>query len=115
MNVEKKGNKGMGDFLKEMRDVVSDEREKGTAHFLRPDFSLEKLGEPDIIIWEKIKDETITPEDFKTYQSLFFSESGKLRDGITPSQYDFMQFLANKAMAIFAKRAVKALANKQKK
>jgi hypothetical protein len=74
--------------------VASGERE------LNPDFDVTKLTEKDREIWRKIKNRTITLEEFREYSDAV----GALDDGdaAKASRVIFLEFAANKAMrAIF--------------
>lgn len=96
--------------LKEFQQEISlikerDLRNKGPAHLFEVDPA--ELEEEDMIMWQKIKDESITPEDLDDYRMSFLDEEGNLRDGVSRNRYDFYAFIANKAMVILVGRQLK--------
>lgn len=108
---EPKFNYKLADFKDEVRDMVMVEKRTGTtSHFADiPEFSPADLTEADMRIWEKIEDESVTREDFEEYKKTIFTDQHELRPEAPQSRYDFMQFIANKMMAIFAERAIREM------
>ena len=94
----------MVNFKDEIRLIAEKEREdQKTAHFrgLNP----EELSVPDMEIWEKVKNESITREDFDRYRNNLVDEgSGDVKDNVPQSRVIFLAFIANKVIVIFLKK-----------
>lgn len=90
------------------------EREKTgeipTAHFLRPDkeFNVDNLTEEDLEIWEKVQNKNLRKEEFEEYNSKFKQEGSHAdRNDIDSSRRMFIEYIRNKAFAIFLEQANK--------
>ncbi len=90
-------------FREDFRAVVETENEKGTAHFRKMksedyDFDPADLQAEDLDIWKKIKNGSVTMEDFKAYRAkvekFMASNPGSKR---ALSRNTFMSYAANKA------------------
>lgn len=66
------------------------EGKRTTVHLTREGFNPEELTDRDQEIWDKIKDETITFEEFTEYRSEVVQDGNK-------SRLTFMAMAANKA------------------
>ena len=79
-------------FRKEIGGIIKEQAEVGReAHFFDINLRLEELTEEDMDIWKKIKDGTITEDDFSAYRASVKSETSETR-------LAFFAFAANKAM-----------------
>ena len=85
--------------LKEFQEEIKEVAEKETAaHFKHGTFNPEELTEDDRIIWEKVKDETVSREDLDTYRESVGGESETRRV--------FLAFINNKALVVFLAREI---------
>ena len=66
------------------------ERKRPTVHLMSESFNVTELTDHDRLIWEKIKNETITFEEFSKYRSEVTQDSNQ-------SRLTFMAMAANKA------------------
>ncbi len=91
-------------FWEEMAKFQENEKLYGkSGHFLHtPGFQPKELVAEDMLIWEKVKDESLTPEEFFTYKEKF-QKSG---EGYDSSRGLFYQMAANKANSIFLNRSM---------
>ena len=111
---ENKENKRQG-FIEEMRRFKAEEAEAGkTAHFEGvseddfKDFTVE-----DANYWSKIKDETITEEEWNRYAAGFLDEKGKPLGSVPQVRQELRAFFGNKVSVVFGLRRM-ALKKNQK-
>ena len=97
----------MEDFRAEIQGIAEGERkakeggEVSSGHFADFPFDVVDLTEEDMKIWEKIKSEEITLEEFREYDKKFRDENGP--DALSQtSRGIFVQFAGNRTSpAIF--------------
>jgi|SRR3989344_274401 len=73
------------------------EGKRPTVHLMSESFNVTELTDYDRLIWEKIKNETITFEEFSKYRSEVTQDSNQ-------SRLTFMAMAANKAMVPLNKK-----------
>lgn len=66
------------------------------ADFLRPEF----LNETDMIIWGKIKDETVTKDDMMEYSQKFEEETAQDPPDVFESRENFKAMIISKSIPI---------------
>ena len=98
----------MTSFRNEIKEIMREEREtKKTAYFSsfpESELKVDDLSIEDMEIWEKVKDGTISQEDFHSYQEKTVGFGENMGIGASPSQKDFFAFITNKATPILRRR-----------
>lgn len=93
-------------FIEEIEKIKREDLERGTpAHLF--DVNPQNLTMEDAAIWQKVKDGSILPEDFKRYDLNFKDEKGERREDIPIDRLRFRAFIANKAQVIFTERQLR--------
>lgn len=105
-NNQEEKDKKLQEFRQEISAIKArDLQNKGPAHLF--EVNPDELIEEDMIMWQKIKDESITAEDIDDYRMAILDEDGNLREGVSESRYDFYAFIVNKAMVLLLNRQLK--------
>lgn len=109
---------GFSEFKEEMRALRDKELsgELKTAHFLPEggvEFDPEKLSEEDFEAWKKIRDGSMSMEDFVNYKDGFFANGlaeGKSEEELSGSPRGmFVRFMANKANEVINAELIKQM------
>ncbi|KKW20713.1 MAG: hypothetical protein A2131_00715 [Candidatus Sungbacteria bacterium GWC2_49_10] len=73
----------------------------GARHFSFPEFTLGDLEDEDVIVWKKIRSQTITPEEFALYDQGLHDEGGEERKDVKFSRIIFVRAVRNKVQRVF--------------
>lgn len=97
-------------FVEKFRKEINQMKEKDIkqekpAHLF--EVNPEELILKDAEIWERVKNETVTKDDFQTYKSEFIDKEGNFRENLPKSRLKFLQFIANKVNVIFLNQQIK--------
>ncbi len=100
----------LGKFREDFRAVVEAENERGTAHFRKMksedyDFDPADLQAEDMEIWKKIKNGSVTIEEFRAYRAkiekFMISRPGS-KEAV--SRNVFLSYAANKANSVLMRQ-----------
>jgi len=103
-NFEKKN--GLAGFIDEIKELQRQEMagELPTGYFFargKAELNPEELTEADMDIWAKVKDGSVTIEDFQAYKDTVFAEGMAAEiDPEKTSRGAFVRFIGNKANAV---------------
>ena len=103
-NFEKKN--GLAGFIDEIKELQRQEMagELPAGYFFaqgKAELNPEELTEADMEIWTKVKDKSVTIEDFQAYKDLVFAEGMAAEiDPEESARGAFVRFIGNKANAI---------------
>ncbi len=112
-------------FIEEIKELLRQEEagEVSTSHLKKPEyikdeeyrFSPEELMEADMEMWDKLRGEDITIEEFREYMDgVVAEEMAAGRDWKTSSRLIFAELAANRANTIVNKHVINEL-NEYKK
>lgn len=101
-------------FIEEIKELLRQEEagEVRTAHLKKPEylkdeeyhFSPEELTEADMEMWDRLKQDNITIEEFQEYKDLVVAEElAQGRDWKTSSRLIFVELAANRANVVVNK------------
>lgn len=93
-------------FIGEIRAIYEEEkRERKMAHFQSSRFKPQALIWEDKLIWDKIKNKSVTREDINIYrEAIVDPTTRRIRANIPQSRYTFLAFIENKAAPIIGWR-----------
>ncbi len=93
-------------FTEEIAELSDREkRERETAHFSNSNFNPSELTWEDKLIWDKVKDASITREEFNTYRAdIIDPRTRSVKDDVAYSRYTFFSFIGNKATRVIGMR-----------
>ena len=102
-------------FIREIGGIYEEEKRDGTpAHFLNSNFNPRDLTLEDKRIWDKVRDESITREDFNAYrESIIDPRTRNVKGDIAYSRYTFSAFIENKATPVIGMREAKETKEKK--
>lgn len=99
-------------FRNEIAEIARKELEEGkTADFSGKEIASSELTEDDMEIWLKIKDGSVTQEDFEKYREIYKKEKGF----DVPIRHGFLSLAGNKANRVIGERWWKEEKEKQNK
>ena len=112
----------LASFKSEMASIARMEKEGKlrTAYFAGSGFDVNELTDADKMIWDKIKNESITKEDWRTYRNKVVLDPKQpghisLRGNTSSSRRTFIHYASNKVTVIFGKRELKQEKNQTRK
>lgn len=101
-NIEKK-EYTINDFRNEISEVAERElKEKNTADFGGFSVDASQLTEDDMAIWLKIKNKSVTQEDFEAYRKSYKETSGHM----SAARFGFFSLAGNRANGIIGRRSM---------
>lgn len=89
-------------------------RELTSGHLIDEAFSADELEDADLEIWEKVRDGTITQDEFNAYNQEFLRLGGNWGASVNFSRRRFVEFVRNLAGGIFAKRQLEEEIKREK-
>ncbi len=102
--------KKLRSFKEEIRDVAEQEKIVGkTGHFSESsgnaiDFNVDELSVEDMDIWGKVKDDSITKQEYDQYRAPFDDVSAK---DMPQTRITFLKFISNKVGIILMTKDMK--------
>lgn len=89
----------------EREAVLENRKSTEPGHFANPDLNVDELTEEDMAIWGKIKDESLTWEDYEKYRSAFLAAGIFKREEMKmPSRAHFYDAVGNRANRILVRK-----------